>query len=194
MILGDGKPKDDGVLDYFGVNDPAHKPFNRNNLETFSINVFRWEGGKKGKCIKQFKGYKDGADDVYKRAIAFINKGAVDDEYSEQKKIIKWARNNIEKYPELEFLSCSLNGFNRSHAASAMAIASGMVAGEPDLFLPVVNRGYHGLFIELKKVKGGSTSKEQKRWIEFLTKQGYLAKVIKGSQPAIELLQWYIEN
>jgi len=192
MAYGDGFPKPDGTFDYYGLNDPAHKPFTANNLEGFSVNVFQWNDGKKGKCLKQFKGYKDAPEYVYEKALKFIRSGCVDDEYSEQKKIIKWAREAIDLHPELAFLSCSLNGMNRSDGASAMAIASGMVAGEPDLFLPCARHKYHGLFIELKRVKGGKVSADQRRWLTFLNSEGYFAQVAKGHKEAIAMIKFYI--
>ena len=52
--------------------------------------------------------------------------------------------------------------------------------GVPDLFLAVARGQYHGLFIELKRRKGGKVSLEQTQWLNELTIQGYLAVVSYG--------------
>lgn len=69
-----------------------------------------------------------------------------------------------------------------------------MVKGYPDIFLPVRNRTHNGLFIELKRVKNGVVSPEQRDFISFLNSQGYLAVVCKGSQSAIETIESYLNN
>lgn len=51
---------------------------------------------------------------------------------------------------------------------------------------------YHGLYIELKVGENKATAL-QKKWIEELTKQGYLAVVCYGWQTAAEQLIKYLE-
>jgi hypothetical protein len=78
----------------------------------------------------------------------------------------------------------------------------GVRKGVPDLCLPVPMWGrytddgqidwYHGLFIEMKKEKGGTVSKEQKEWIELLKKQGYRVEVCKGYEAAVKVLEDYL--
>ncbi|MCK9466111.1 MAG: VRR-NUC domain-containing protein [Thiopseudomonas sp.] len=70
----------------------------------------------------------------------------------------------------------------------------GMRNGYPDLFLPVARKGYHGLFIEMKRLKGSITSKEQKDWHEYLNGQGYLCVVCRGAQSAIEIIDDYVKG
>lgn len=57
---------------------------------------------------------------------------------------------------------------------------------------PLKNSKYNGLFIELKRIKGGSVSKEQKDFISFLNNQGYLAVVCKGHKEAIVVIEQYL--
>lgn len=192
-ILGDGKPKPNGTLDYYGVNDPSHKPFKPQQLEKFSVSVFEWQDGKRGKEIKRFGGYKDGAFDVYKHALVFI-RNPVPTEYEEQKKVIKWARESIIQYPELKWLYCSLNGLNRPEYQSSMAIAQGMVKGVPDLHLPVARRGYTAWWGEMKRAKRGRLEPEQKEFIEFVQGEGAFAIVPKGAEECIKSLQWYLSS
>ena len=71
--------------------------------------------------------------------------------------------------------------------------AEGMEVGVPDLFLPVARKGYHGLFIEMKRTKGSVTSKEQKSWHEHLNGQGYLCAVCKGFEEAKIVIEDYLK-
>jgi len=67
-----------------------------------------------------------------------------------------------------------------------------MIVGEPDLRLLCARRGYHSISIELKRVKNGSVSKEQKEYLAWLESEKNLAKVCRGSAEAIKLLEWYL--
>ena len=67
----------------------------------------------------------------------------------------------------------------------------GVRAGVPDLFLPVATGGKHGLFIEMKRTKGGTISPEQKDWLAHLNEQGYRAEVCKGFEAAKAVIQDY---
>ena len=75
--------------------------------------------------------------------------------------------------------------------------------GFPDLFLAVPmclgnNRGetntkwIHGLFIELKRIKGGSVSSEQAIMIGDLQSLGYKAIVCRGADAAISEIKRYL--
>ena len=72
--------------------------------------------------------------------------------------------------------------------------AEGQRQGVPDLTLPVPSGSYHGLFIELKRVKGGRVSPEQKDWLAFLSGQGYRAEVCKGAVEAIAVINEYLAS
>lgn len=53
------------------------------------------------------------------------------------------------------------NGGYRKPSEAARFRALGVRAGVPDIFLPVARGGYHGLWIELKRRRGGRVSGEQ---------------------------------
>lgn len=72
--------------------------------------------------------------------------------------------------------------------------AEGMQTGVPDLFLPVPANGYHGLFIEMKRLKRSTTSADQKKWHAYLNGSGYLCVVCKGHQSAISVISDYMKN
>ena len=121
-------------------------------------------------------------------------------EHSEQAAVIQWARINEFRYPELRWLYSSLNGIvipaapmTRAKIINHMK-AEGMKPGVPDLFLPVARRGYHGLFIEMKREDGGTVSPLQKEFMQFAEEQGYLDKVCYGCDEAMEALEWYMKG
>ena len=116
-------------------------------------------------------------------------------EAEEQRTVFSWARSDsaLKRYPQLIFLNGSLNGVKLSGRAAGMAKQQGLVRGYPDINLPVKNKKYNGLYIELKRIKGGTLSPAQKVWIEFLNSQGYKAVVCKGHLEAIKTIKNYLE-
>lgn len=121
-------------------------------------------------------------------------------ESEEQEKVFSWINANKKKYPELALCHSSLNGVKLSPGAAVKAKKQGMVAGVPDILLPVprdasqgiYHSDYYGLFIELKRVKGSKVSVEQKLFIAALEDQGYMCKVCYGANEAIETIKNYL--
>ena len=114
-------------------------------------------------------------------------------EWQEQAIVIFWAEINEKRYPELQRLQGSLNGVKLTVGQAVKAKKQGLKKGYPDLFLPVVRGGYCGLFIEMKKRKGGRLSKEQREMLAYLNHEGYYAVEAKGSDVAIKTLTDYLE-
>ena len=83
------------------------------------------------------------------------------------------------------------NGGSRNKTEAANLKRQGVRAGVPDLMIPVARNGYHGLFIEMKTATGRATE-SQKRWIQRLTEQGYMAVVAKGYDAAMKIFDNYI--
>jgi hypothetical protein len=66
----------------------------------------------------------------------------------------------------------------------------GVVPGIPDLFCPAWR-----LWIEMKRVKGGVLSAEQKGMIDYLQSVGYRAIVCKGAEDAkVQILEFLDEK
>ena len=114
-------------------------------------------------------------------------------EHQEQSKFVEWCRLN--KIPIFSIP----NGFwlpikNQALVSSYIKRLKkeGLSPGVPDLFVPVPNKNYHGLFVEMK-IKGGFLRDEQKRWINELNKQGYKAVVCYSADEAMEVLQEYLK-
>ena len=110
----------------------------------------------------------------------------------EQEQLFIWAQCNQNKYPDLKLLNGSLCGVRLRPGQRLKAKRQGMPKGFPDINLPVVCYPWTGLYIELKRVKGGVVSKEQKWWLKKLSEQGYYAVVAKGHKEAIKLIKNYL--
>ena len=64
----------------------------------------------------------------------------------------------------------------------------GQVDGVPDL---VILKDGKTLFIEMKRLKGSTTSEEQKDWLEWLVNNNFHADICKGNDKAYEvLIKW----
>lgn len=101
-------------------------------------------------------------------------------EHDEQVALIQWARAQSAGIPELAMLLAIPNGGARHKVVAAKLRAEGVRAGVPDLFLPVPRGSHHGLWVELKRIKGGVISEAQAGWIADLQLQGYAVEVCKG--------------
>jgi L-cysteine desulfidase len=111
-------------------------------------------------------------------------------EHLEQVTLIAWYRRTYKN----ELLVAIPNGGKR-HIKTAIAMKQeGVSKGFPDIFLPVPNSQFHGLFIEMKRQKGGTLSKEQKAWIEYLNSAGYQAVMCKGFLEAKEVIECYLSD
>lgn len=108
-------------------------------------------------------------------------------EADEQKQLIQWCRSD----PRFQYL---FHIPNESVGGQGWIVRNrqlGVKAGVPDLFYPVPMRGCHGLFIEMKAVRG-RLRPEQKKWIEALRQLGYKCVVAHGWIEAKEALLEYV--
>lgn len=109
-----------------------------------------------------------------------------------QQAVMKWARWNVAKYPELALLHAIPNGGMRSKKTAGILKAEGVLAGVPDLHLPVARHGYHSLYIEMKKPRGRLTD-AQADLIPLLQGQNNRVEVCIGWEAAIKVLGGYLE-
>ena len=96
-------------------------------------------------------------------------------EHEEQRELVRWFR---QTYPDVRIFAIP-NGGARSKATAGRLKAEGVSSGVPDLFVPA-----WGLWIEMKRSKGGSLSAEQKDWIKYLESVNYCVIVGKGAVDA----------
>ena len=110
----------------------------------------------------------------------------------EQAKVVAWARANENNYPYLWLLHSSLNGVKLSKAQAGKALKQGMKKGVPDLFLPVKQGGFSGLYIEMKSAKG-RISIEQSKFLKDVSDNGYAAFVCYSADDAIKRIKNYYQ-
>ena len=111
-------------------------------------------------------------------------------EHQEQVMLFQWADWALR--PNL--LYAIPNGGKRDIRTAAMLKAEGVKPGVPDICLPIPRGGKHGLYIELKRRKGGTVSKEQEAWIRALMGQGYMCAVCHGWEAARDEILRYLED
>jgi len=112
----------------------------------------------------------------------------------EQQWVFQWAAYMTGVLPGIELLYAVPNGGWRSPATAARLKATGTKRGVPDMCLPVARGPYHGLYIELKKVRGGRVSVDQQKWLVELRRQGYQALVCHGHDEAVKAIQDYYKE
>lgn len=127
-------------------------------------------------------------------SIACLSADSLRLEHQEQAALFAWARLAQGRYPELRLLNASLSGVRLFPGQARKAKGLGMVRGFPDVFLPVRKAGYGGLFIELKRPRGGKLTPEQRAWLEELGEQGYLAVCCRGFEEARRVLEGYLST
>lgn len=113
-------------------------------------------------------------------------------ESEEQQAVMEWAEAASGRWPELRLIYHIPNEGLRSMATGGRLRAEGLKSGVPDLCLPVARAGYHGLYIEMKRTKGGRTSPEQKEWLAALEAEGYQTALCRGADAAIEIITDYL--
>lgn len=115
-------------------------------------------------------------------------------EEDEQTLLFSWVNMQKHAYPELDLLFHIPNEGKRTAQTGARLKAAGLSSGVPDICLPVAKCGYNALFIELKRQKGGTLSKNQKEWLEKLLQAGNLAVRCNGFEEAKKILLKYIKE
>jgi hypothetical protein len=121
---------------------------------------------------------------------AITGKPYVPTEDVEQTKLIRWADHHwFGKH-----LFAIPNGGLRNKIVAAKLKAQGVRAGVSDLMLAIPSKDSHGLFIEMKRTQGSSTSESQKNFIKDRIYYGYEAHIAKGSKEAEAIILEYIER
>ena len=123
-----------------------------------------------------------------------MNLDRIPTEAEEQAAFIEWAELYRQKYPELAMLYHVPNGGSRHKLEAVNLKRQGVKKGVPDLCLPVARRGYHSLYIEMKRSKGGRLTQEQKGWIQNLRNYGNLAIVCEGAELAKKAILMYLRG
>ena len=112
-------------------------------------------------------------------------------EHQEQCDLVKWFGLAYPAYAPL--LYAIPNGSNKSVVAAMKFKREGLRKGFPDLGLALARRGFHGLFIEMKRLKGSKTSPEQAAYVELLNDNDYSVSICRGYDEAVEKISWYMQ-
>lgn len=98
-------------------------------------------------------------------------------EHEEQREVVKWFR---QTYENVRIFAIA-NGEKRSITVASRLKVEGVSPGVPDLYAPEWK-----LWIEMKRIKGGSVSAVQKDWHSYLRSIGDTVLVCKGADNAKE--------
>ena len=113
------------------------------------------------------------------------------EEHCIQAALFKWAKYASAQHPGLKLMFAIPNGGARDAITGAMLKREGVKPGVPDIFLPLPVGDFHGLFIELKTVKG-RPSIQQSEWLINLSNQGYAAVLCRGFDETIDTISRYV--
>jgi hypothetical protein len=106
-------------------------------------------------------------------------------EHSEQVGFVRWVR---EKFPGLLIFAIP-NGSFRDINTGKKLKDEGVTKGIPDMMIPAKK-----IFIEMKRVKGGVVSPEQKKMMEYLTRVGYTCMICYGANDASRQLLDFLKD
>ena len=140
----------------------------------------------------EFLAVASGSKDI--SAVRYLGKPPrrmVQHEAQIQTAVFEWARVNEHKCLELVLMYHIPNGNKRDAVTGYHLKQQGVRPGVPDICLPVAKGKYHGLYIELKAERG-KIQDSQKKWIDLLSKQGYMAAVCYGLDDAVNLITYYL--
>ena len=115
-------------------------------------------------------------------------------ENQEQAALFEWAEAASGKYPELRLLHAIPNGGLRDGRTAAVLQRTGVKSGVPDIHLPIPRGEYAGLWVELKRQKGGVVSANQRIWLNRLNANGSKAVVCKGWEQAAQTIMDYLQG
>lgn len=106
-------------------------------------------------------------------------------EHEEQRQLVMWFR---QTYSPVRIFAIP-NGGLRSKSAAVKLKVEGVSAGVPDLFIPAWR-----LWVEMKRVKGGRLSPDQKDWLEYLKDNGYTCFVCNGADDAKSKIEQFLQD
>ena len=131
------------------------------------------------------------------RCIRNFKKEKVPLESDEQIELFKWKDRMVKKgFKELWGLNASMNGVRLPMGLAKKVKTLGLSPGFPDINLPVGRELngeiYLGLYIELKRIKGGVISEDQKIWADYLIQHGYSHSFCLGWKHAATIICTYL--
>ena len=108
----------------------------------------------------------------------------------EQEKVVAWLR---AQYAGVLF-TASVQEHSANIGKAMRRKRMGYKKGTPDLAIYEPRRDKYGLFVEMKAIKGGVLSDEQKVFLIQLEMRGYATLVCKGFKEAKDGITNYLED
>ena len=115
----------------------------------------------------------------YRKKAAMRSTVSLPSEHDEQAGFVQWFRS---KWPRVLIFAIP-NGGKRNISTAKKLKLEGVVPGVPDLFIPA-----WGIWIEMKRQKGGRTSSDQDDMISYLESIGHRVIVGYGATDASDKL------
>ena len=121
-------------------------------------------------------------------------------EHAQQVALFMWASDpDNPLHDMLTVMHAIPNGGQRGIVTAVNLKAEGVKSGVPDIFLPVAKRGFHGMYIEMKKPAlyradkpTHGVSAEQSDMLNALSINGYYCVVCYTYQQAREAIKCYL--
>lgn len=107
---------------------------------------------------------------------------SIPSEHIEQVTFVGWFEAN---YPGVRIFAIPNGGFRHKTTAETLK-KEGVKKGVPDLYIPAWK-----VWVEMKRIKNSTTSKDQKDWHEYLRSIGDTVFVCKGWEAAKEVILEY---
>lgn len=118
-------------------------------------------------------------------------------EHGEQAALFCWAAACANVFPEslgcLKWMFAVPNGGARDSVTASMMKGEGVKKGVPDIMLPITKPEFAGLWVEMKKIRGGVLSDEQAAYRDHLLSQRYQWVRANGFMEARKALLDYLE-
>lgn len=118
-------------------------------------------------------------------------------EHEEQKALFQWLDTvGVARFPghcvDGKFMAFAVpNAAKRSPQLASWMRAEGMRGGVPDVFIPIGNDKYNGLFIEMKYGNNKETA-AQKKWLCALSDHGYKCITCYNWRTGAEIIDAYL--
>lgn len=112
-------------------------------------------------------------------------------EQTAQIQVVRWLR---QFRPGVLFTSPAAAGERLNFRKAVRVKMMGYTAGTPDLQIYEPRQGFHGLFVEMKREKGGRIEPEQKAFLEASAQRGYKVEVCHGTQAAVDAITAYLDG
>ena len=115
-----------------------------------------------------------------------------DEEFRIQSEFYSLIKYYSKTYPLLELTFAIPNGGKRSHFEGVKLKAEGVLAGIPDICIPIPNGDHGALFLEFKTPKGRLSDK-QKTIIPLLREAYNKVEVVRSPKEALSVVAEYLD-